>query len=186
MTSMTAVTVASPLIPPEGGWTADDLDRFPDDGLRYELVDGVLLVSAAPSEQHQIALGNLHVQLVGLCPEHLRVLLAPFDVRFSPRRQLQPDLLALPKDRTAPDRLPLLVVEVASPSTRATDSTLKRLVFEQAGVPSYWMVDPLKPALTVLELQDGGYVQVAAVEGDEPVTLQRPFPVTLTPSELLR
>ncbi len=48
------------------------------------------------------------------------------------------------------------------------------------------MVDPLHPALTVLELQDGGYVQVAAVEDDEPVTLQRPFPVRLTPSALLR
>lgn len=131
-------------------------------------------------------MGNLYLQLVAACPEHLRVLLAPFDVRFSPRRQLQPDLLALPKDRAAPDRTPLLVVEVASPSTRATDQTLKRLVFEQAGVPSYWMVDPLQPALNVLKLRDGAYVQVAAVEGDQPVTLQRPFPVTLTPSDLLR
>jgi Uma2 family endonuclease len=184
---MTTVTLTTThLSPPEGGWTADDLAAFPDDGLRYELVDGVLLVSAAPSEEHQIALSNLFVLLHATAPPELRVFFAPYDVRFSARRQLQPDVVVLPKDRTAPDRLPLLVVEVASPSTRATDSTLKRLVFEQAGVPSYWMVDPLHPALTILELQDGGYVQVAAVEGDEPVTLQRPFPVTLTPSDLLR
>jgi len=185
MTAVTAPSVDSYLHPPPGGWMADDLDRLPADGLRYELVDGVLRVSSAPSEQHQIVLGNLHVQLVAECPGHLRVLLAPFDVRLSPRRQLQPDLIALPKDRAAPDRTPLLVVEVASPSTRLTDQTLKRRVFEHAGVPSYWLVDPLEPALTILELRDGTYVQVAGVEGDEPVTLQLPFPVSLVPSTLL-
>ena len=183
---MTTMTVTTHLSSPDGGWTADDLAEFPDDGLRYELVDGVLLVSAAPSEQHQIALGNLHVEMRARCPEHLRVLLAPFDVRFGPRRQLQPDLVVLPKDRAAPDRRPLLVVEVLSPSTRASDSTLKRLVFEQGGVPSYWMVDPLTPTLTVLELRGGSYVEVAVVTGDTSVELALPFPITLTPSALLR
>ncbi|MBW3638284.1 MAG: Uma2 family endonuclease [Actinobacteria bacterium] len=146
---MTAVTVTSFLTAPEGGWTADDLDAFPDDGLRYELV-------------------------------------APFDVRFSPRRQLQPDLVVLPKDRSLPDRRPFLVVEILSPSTRATDRTLKHHVFEQGGVPSFWLVDPLTPSVTVLELRDGAYAETAVVTGDESYDTERPYPVRLVPSELVR
>ena len=181
----TSVLTTSHLRPPEGGWTADDLDGFPDDGLRYELVDGVLLVSAAPSEEHQIALGNLHLLLSAAAPRELRVFFAPYDVRFTPRRQLQPDAVVVPRDRSAPDRRPLLVVEVLSPSTRATDSTLKRHVFEQGGVPAYWLVDPLAPSLTVLELRDGAYEQVAHAAGDDAVDVTSPFAVRVVPSALL-
>lgn len=183
---MTAVTTTSYLSSPEGGWTADDLAGFPDDGLRYELVDGVLLVSSAPSEEHQIALGNLFFLMRLVVPDELRVHVAPFDVRFSPRRQLQPDLVVLPKDRSAPDRTPVLVVEVLSPSTSATDRTLKRLVFEQGGIPSYWLVDPLAPSLTVLELREGSYVEVAVVTGAERYQASLPFPVEVVPVDLLQ
>lgn len=183
MTTMSLATTH--LTPPEGGWTADDLDAFPDDGLRYELVDGVLLVSAAPSEEHQIALSNLFALLHASARPELRVLFAPYAVRFSARRQLEPDVVVVPKDRSAPDRRPLLVLEVLSPGTRATDGTLKRHVFEQGGVPSYWLVDPLVPAVTVLELRDGAYVEVAHAVGDEAVEVDRPFPVRLVPSALL-
>lgn len=182
---MTAVTATSYLSAPEGGWTADDLAAFPEDGLRYELVDGVLLVSAAPSEEHQIALANLFILLATACPDELRALTAPFDVRFGPRRQLQPDIVVLPKDRTAADRCPVLVVEILSPSTRATDRTLKRHVFEQGGVPSYWLVDPLVPTLTVLELRDGVYVELAVVSGDQAYAAVDPFPVRIVPAQLL-
>ena len=183
---MTTATSASYLSPPEGGWTVDDLDRFPDDGLRYELVDGVLLVSAAPSEEHQIAVGNLHLLLAAGCPPELRVFFAPYDVRLSPRRQLQPDLLVLPKDRSLPDRRPLLVVEVLSPSTCAVDRTLKRLVFQDGGIPSYWLIDPLLPSLTVLELVDGAYLEVAVVTGEQSYDAATPFPVRVVPADLVR
>ena len=182
---MTAVTATSHLSAPEGGWTADDLADFPDDGLRYELVDGVLLVSAAPSQDHQIALGNLYLLLAPAAPPDLRVFLAPFDVRLSPRRLLQPDIVVVPKDRNAPDRRPLLVVEVLSPSTRAVDSTLKRLVLEQGGVPSYWLVDPLVPSLTVLELRDGAYDEVTTVLNADRHHARLPFPVSVSPAALL-
>lgn len=183
---MTAVTATSYLSAPEGGWTADDLASFPDDGLRYELVDGVLLVSAAPSEEHQIALGNLYFLLRLVVPEELRVHVAPFDVRFGPRRQLQPDLVVLPKDRSAVDRTPVLVVEVLSPSTSATDRTLKRHVLEQGGIASYWLVDPLAPSLTVLGLQEGSYVEVAVVTGEQRYTASSPFAVEVVPAALLQ
>jgi Uma2 family endonuclease len=182
---MTAVSTTSFLSAPEGGWAADDLADFPDDGLRYELVDGVLLVSAAPSEEHQIALANLFVLLHAAVPADLRVFFAPFDVRFSERRQLQPDLVVVPRGRDAPDRRPVLVVEVLSPSTRATDSTLKRHVFEQGGVASYWLVDPLEPSVTVLELRDGDYVEAGRAVGAERLAVSQPFSVELTPAALL-
>lgn len=183
---MTAVTVTTHLTAPEGGWTADHLAAFPDDGLRYELVDGVLLVSAAPSEEHQIALGNVYFLLRLTVPEHLRVHVAPFDVRFAPRRQLQPDLVVLPKDRTLTDRSPLLVVEVLSPSTCATDSTLKRQVFQDGGAPSYWLVDPLAPSVTVLEPVDGAYREILVVAGEQAYDAVWPFPVRIVPAELTR
>ena len=174
-------------MPLSGDWTADDLDALPDDGLRYELVDGVLLVSPAPALTHQIAVFNLVEQLLRHAPADLRVLGAPLDVRFSGTRQLQPDVLVVPRETPTArlERRPLLVVEVLSPSTRATDLTLKRHVFEQAGVPSYWLLDPEVPSLTVLELQDAAYVEVARVEGEQPLTVERPFPVTLVPAVLV-
>ena len=174
---------------PHREWTVDDLDALPDDGRRYELVDGVLLVSAAPSDVHQFALTNLVILMGTTCPFPMRMLVAPVDVTFSRTRQLQPDLLVVPSlDLTsdAPRAMPLLVVEVLSPSTRAVDLTLKRHVFEQGGIPSYWVLDPLTPSLTVLELRDGAYVEIASVVGDEAYDATVPFAVRVVPADLLR
>lgn len=180
---MTTVTT----MPLHGEWTVDDLDALPDDGFRYELVDGVLLVSPSPLFPHQVGQYNLVIALAGAAPPNLRVLGAPLDIRFGPTRQLQPDVVVLPRGPLTPkvQDLPLLVVEVLSRSTRATDLTLKRHVFEQAGVSSYWLLDPDEPSLTVLELQGGSYVEVARAEGEQPLTVQRPFPVTLVPAALV-
>lgn len=170
-------------------WTVEDLDGLPDDGRRYELVDGVLLVSAAPSDVHQLALTNLVALMVTTCPFPMRTLVAPVDVRFSDTRQLQPDLLVLPDQQLggpAARSLPLLVVEVLSPSTRAVDLTLKRHVFEQGGIPSYWVLDPLTPSLTVLELRDSGYAEMATVVGAEPYDATVPFTVRMVPADLVR
>lgn len=170
-------------------WTVDDLDALPDDGLRYELVDGVLLVSAAPSQLHQLALTNLVHLMVGACPLPMRTLVAPVDVRFSRTRQLQPDLTVFPSldlTGTVPRALPLLAVEVLSPSTRAVDRTLKRQVFQDGGIPSYWLLDPLEPSLTVLQLVDASYEQVAHVAGEQPYDAVSPFAVRVVPAELVR
>lgn len=89
------------------------------------------------------------------------------------------------QDRSLPDRRPFLVVEILSPSTRATDRTLKRHVFEQGGVPSFWLVDPLTPSVTVLELRDGVYAEIAVISADERHDAALPFPVSFVPSELV-
>ena len=165
---------------PSGPWTVDDLDDFPEGTTtRYELIDGALLVSAEPSLQHQrvnLALARL---LQDAAPAHLEVFL-PVDLRLSSVRQLAPDITVVRRDDATGRRLDgtaLLVVEVLSPSTRAVDLTLKRQVLEDAGVPSYWLVDPDDGVVTVLELQDGRYVEVSR---GTTVEVSRPFAVTVT------
>jgi Uma2 family endonuclease len=80
----------------------------------------------------------------------------------------------------------LLVVEVLSPSTRLTDLGTKRLAYEAAGVPAYWLIDPDETRLTVLRLQDGRYVLEAEVVADERYQASSPFEVAVVPSELVR
>lgn len=183
---MTAMTLAAL---PYGPWTVDDLDAFPDDGLRYELIDGTLLVSATPSLQHQRVARGLGRLLGDACPTNLEVFPLPVGVRPTERRLIEPDLVVVRREDARGRRLtglPLLVVEVLSPSTWMVDLMLKREVLEQAGVPSYWLVDPDDPALTVLELVDGGYRQVAHVVGAQEHAARVPFPVRVVPADLAR
>ncbi len=172
---MSAMTTRTAI--PAGPWTVDDLDDFPEGSTtRYELVDGVLLVSAEPSLQHQRVNGQLFRLLQEAAPSDLEVFL-PVDLRLSPVRQIAPAITVVRREDATGRRLegaPLLVVEVQSPSTCTIDLVLKRRVLEEAGVPSYWLVDPDDGAGTVLELADGAYREVA--RGDE-VTVERPFPV---------
>lgn len=182
---MTTVTT----MPRAGDWTVDDLDRLPDDGFRYELVDGVLLVSPSPLVPHQVAQAALLVHLANAAPGHLRVLGAPLDITFTRTRLLQPDIVVLHEDQLTGPKvrgIPLLAVEVLSRSTRATDQTLKRRVLEEAGVPSYWLLDPDEPSLTVLQLTDGVYREIAVVQGDQRYVASAPYEVDVVPAELLR
>jgi Uma2 family endonuclease len=167
--------------------TRADLEHLPDDGHRYELIDGTLLVSPGPQLPHQDVVGNLHLLLRGACPRHLKVVLAPFAVALAEDTELQPDLIVAPRDAFTRKELPgppLLAVEVLSPSTRRVDLLLKRDRLQAAGAASYWLIDPDEPSVTVLELRDGAYVEVASATGDETVEVERPFPLRLTPSAL--
>ncbi len=170
------------------GLTRADLAAFPDDGWRYELLDGMLLVSPSPSLAHQRAALNLAVLLHGACPDELYVMVAPFDVTLADDTVFIPDLLVAPRaDFTAKDLpgAPLLAVEILSPSTRLVDRNVKKARFEEAGCASFWLVDPLEPRLTVWQLDDGRYREVADVAGDQTWTASAPFGVTITPSDLV-
>lgn len=184
---MTAVTVDFP-----GGsdpFTVEDLARLPDDGRRYELLDGVLLVSPPGGLRHQKILTGLVVALDKCCPDHLHVLGAPFAVRPSHDTELQPDALVARDDDLTEELLPvapLLAVEVLSANTALVDLNLKKAAYQRMGVRSYWIVDPVEARLTVFELDDAGvYVQVAEVKGEDGVEVERPFPVRVVPAELL-
>ena len=181
-------------LPRSRPFTRHDLDSMPDDGHRYELIDGALIVTPAPSYRHQDVVGHLHIALVAACPAELKVLLATFDVALADDTVMQPDLLvARRSDFTARDlpTAPVLAVEVLSPSTRHIDRSLKRARLEVAGCHSYWVVDPMEPSVTAWELSGQGdlvgqeYVEVAHVTGDEELEVTEPFPLTLRPNDLL-
>lgn len=168
--------------------TEDDLATMPDDGHRYELLDGTLLVTPAPNINHQTVVTSLVVLLHRALDPGQQVFAAPTAVRLSVSTVLEPDVLVARKADLTPARLegpPLLAVEVLSPSTRRIDMGTKRLAYEAAGVPAYWLVDPEVPSLTVLELDAGRYVERATVAGEEPFRANFPFDVTVVPARLL-
>ena len=181
MTTVTTLPFGRPL-------TRADLELMPEDGHRYELIDGVLLVSPSPELPHQDMVGNLHLLLRAGVPAHLKVVLAPFDVVLADDTCIQPDLLVAPRSQFTRQELPgapLLAVEVLSPSTRRFDLLLKRDRLQSAGAPSYWIIDPVEVAITVLELQDGVYQQIAHVVGAQSCDVLLPYPLTLVPDQLL-
>jgi Uma2 family endonuclease len=168
--------------------TRADLAAMPDDGHRYELIDGVLVVSPSPSMPHQSVLFELAVQLRNACPTHLKVYVAPLDVTFADDTVLQPDVLVV--DRPVAGQLtltqgPLLAVEILSPSTRHLDLAFKRARYEAAACPSYWVVDPDLPSIVCWEFRDGSYHEVAQATGEETVTVSQPFPIRVSPGDLV-
>jgi Uma2 family endonuclease len=194
MAESTEARLPYPLLAEERPFTVDDLDEMPDDSRRYELVDGTLIVSAAPGWLHQRAVHRLSVLLELPCPSGFEVLTAPFDVQFGPRTQLQPDILVTESRHFSRRRLyfpPLLVVEVLSDSTQMYDRHTKRHVFERAGTPSFWLVEPsARPADAKLEAwqlgESGEYVHAAEVVGEELYETVTPYPVAVRPADLVR
>jgi|SRR5947209_1241841 len=171
-------------------FTVDDLEAMPDDGHRYELIDGVLIVTPAPGWYHQESSGELFVQLRNACTREFRVLSAPFGVRTSVRNELQPDILVARYTDLTPKNLPVapvLAVEVLSASTALNDLNNKKAAYQRMGTASYWVLDPEPPGrLTVFELDGRGhYAEVASVSGEEKLTTDRPFPITIVPARLL-
>jgi len=169
-------------------WTVDDLVQLPDDGLRYELVDGMLLVSPAPRPLHQRASARLFTALNAGCPPHLEVFFAPLDWQPDRRNSLEPDLLVVAKEDIGTENItePLaLAVEVLSPSSRLRDTTLKHAKYAEGGISSYWIVDPNEPSIIAYALEHGQYVEVARGANDDVVRLGEPFPVTAVPAELI-
>jgi len=170
-----------------GGFEIADRDRIPDDRRRHELIDGVIISSPLPNLPHQRALTRLAIRLVDAVPKEHETLPGPLDVQTGPRTVVQPDVLVLPsRDMEAPMPLPTLVVEVLSPFNRDHDLVAKRDVYQAAGVPSYWIIDPDEPSITILELQREQYVEIARANGDQQITAHNPYEITLVPNDLVR
>lgn len=159
-----------------------------DQGLRRELVDGVLIVSPFASARHALATQRLNMLLSAACPDDLLVL-GTINVDMEPATNLEPDLVVIrPEDidRPATQVRPLLVVETLSRSTRRFDLTLKRQIYAEMGIPSYWLVDINEPSVLVLELgPDGGYDERSRVVDADTCQLERPFPVTFAAAQLV-
>lgn len=146
--------------------TYDDFLLFPDDGLRHELIDGEHYVTPCPNTKHQRVSGNLY----WLLRSHLEtyptgeLFFAPFDVIFSDFDVVEPDLLYMSRARAAEiltsknvKGAPELVVEIGSPGTRKRDETIKRRLYERAGVTEYWIVDPDLDVLRIYGRGAGGF-----------------------------
>ncbi len=151
-------------------WTYEDYCALPDDGNRYEVINGRLYMSPSPNPYHQRLAGRLFLLLSAL-PEG-EVFTAPVDVLFPGATPVIPDLLYLRKDqadlvtRRGIEGVPYLVAEVLSPSTAGYDRTVKLNKYASAGVEHYWIVDPASRTLMLLEL-DGATYRLAASLGSE-------------------
>jgi Uma2 family endonuclease len=172
-------------------WTWADLQEIPDDGHRYEIIDGSLYVSPSPSRAHQIAAGRVRDVLLAAAPADVEVV-GTVDIELD-RSVFEPDVVVLPADlayRTGGPLKPvevLLAVEVVSPSSQRMDRLLKPAVLADAGVPAYWRVElegPDAPAVVVHELAEGVHREVRTVRAGETAVVDVPFPVELRPAEL--
>ncbi|MEI2777307.1 MAG: Uma2 family endonuclease [Tetrasphaera sp.] len=176
------------MLPWSRSLTRDDLDGIPEDGHRYELVDGALVVTPSPAMRHQRASGRLFVALVQACPAGLEVFAAPFDVVLTDDSVLQPDLLVARQADLTDANLPgapVLAVEILSPSTRRIDLLLKRSRYESAGCPNYWVIDPDEPSVIAWRLENNRYVESGRTSGSDRLTLTSPFAVTIVPADLV-
>jgi Uma2 family endonuclease len=151
---------------------------------QYEIIDGELVVSDLATERHQIRCADVADVLRAACPDDLRVFYAPINIDIGERLHLEPDVTVKRRaDFENSGAVPLLVVEVLSPSTWRHDVRRKREVYARIGVPSYWLLEPHAPSLTLLRLVDGAYVEDATVgPGEEHVT-SAPYDVRLAPGE---
>jgi Uma2 family endonuclease len=118
---------------------------LPDDGKRYEVLDGVLFVSPSPTRQHQRAVRILIVALDAYCCEHSlgETLASPADIEFSPKDLVQPDVFVVPEIGSSWTEVSslLLACEVLSPSTARADRYDKRRRYQQFGVSEFWIFD---------------------------------------------
>ena len=128
--------------------TADMVRAFPDDGNRYELVHGELLVSPSPRWVHQRVVSRLHLMIGNFCAEHGcgEALMSPADISWGSDTLLQPDLFVVaPREAGGRDwseiRTLDLVVEVLSPGTAKQDRFQKRKLYQLQGVGTLWLVD---------------------------------------------
>jgi len=158
-------------------FTYSDLLSAPDDGNRYEIFEGELIVSPSPSEKHQNALSNLFGKLYTFLQEHKigKIYTAPFDVYFDEETVVEPDILLVSKERNtiieeqringAPD----LIVEIISPKTEDRDRGFKFRRYEKEGVNEYWIVDPDHKTIEIYTLKSTGYELVKKYADDESV-----------------
>jgi Uma2 family endonuclease len=177
-----------PVFPHHEPLTHKDLESITDEGRRYELVDGVLLMSPSPRPLHQRVVARLLAAVSRECPRDCEALPAPVDVVLAEDTVLIPDVVVGRREDYTERALvgvPVLAVEVLSPSSRLIDTQLKRATLARAGCPYYWIIDPYLPSLLCLTLRDGEYVVAAEGLKEDLVTVNEPFLVTLRPADLV-
>jgi Uma2 family endonuclease len=165
-------------------FTYEDLRAMPQDGKRYELLEGEVYMSPSPRVKHQKVLGKLFRALAGFVEDRDlgEVFVAPLDVVLDDQNVVQPDVLFVGRGKSQAitplfiNGPPDLVVEVLSPSNADFDLTTKRRAYAVAGVPEVWYVDPRDDSVEILRLgADRSYVLVRRLSGAD-VLVSESFP----------
>jgi Uma2 family endonuclease len=158
--------------------TYEDYCLLPNDGKRYEIIDGELFVTPSPLTRHQLVLSNLLYYLTDFVKKNDlgHVYPAPFDVVFSQYDVVEPDILYVSKAHAsvvteknvqgAPD----LVVEILSESTAKIDRTTKLKLYSRYGVGEYWVIDPVAFSAEIYRLVSGGYELAAQLDSSQSLT----------------
>jgi Uma2 family endonuclease len=161
------------LMPERSGVTLAEVYAMPDDGMRRELIDGELYVSARPALRHQVVMARLITGLTLYCEEFGGVTVTEPNNDYAGRHHIEPDIVLVRSDnadrltRLGVDGPPDLIVEISSPSTRGHDLVRKRGFYEREGVPEYWFVDLDDDEVVVLRLQGEHYgLPIVARAGD--------------------
>jgi len=174
-----------------GGWTIDDLENTPDDGYRYQIADGSLIVTPPPHGPHVRVNTYLRQVLHRQAPESLIVLDCGAGIDIHKRTTCYiPDVMVVhePAFRLLADVFQpadvLLVAEILSPGNRGIDLVQKRHDYAAAGIPRYWIVDPRDNTVTVLALPEGKktYEEEAVVK--EAWRTDFPYPLTVDPADI--
>jgi len=174
----------------EGPWTVDDLYALPDDGFRYEIFDGSLLVSPPPEFSHASTATILRDALNRQGSDNFALLDSP-GLYVTPTKYYIPDLVVIARERLRDRGRCLgpadvrLAVEVVSPNNPSNDLVLKRHAYAAAGIPRYWIVDERDKTITVLGLDgSGGYSQLAVARRGQALRADEPYPLTVDLEEI--
>ncbi len=173
------------VIDPTHDWTEADLETLPDDGSRYEIIDGRLFVVPPAGEAHQARSGDIYVQLKAAAPSGWRVY---WEIGLAiGEDRLIPDLVVLPpggplansdfNDVSAVS--PQLVVEIASRSTETNDAGNKMITYARAGIPAYWRVARDGKMFLHALMEAGAYGLVATIAPGESHRVLFPFALEL-------
>ncbi|MDA0565757.1 Uma2 family endonuclease [Streptomonospora sp. S1-112] len=167
--------------------TVDDLARMPDDGRRYELVDGRLDVSPAPVFPHSVVDTRLTWHLVNQVPKGYMPISAPgINLNADRTHHRIPDLAVIRRqDCESPylTRPPVLAIEIMSPESVFRDNHTKRREYAEFGIESYWIINPAPDKTGIMEfrLQDGTYHEVQQVFGESVFATTSPLELRLVP-----
>jgi Uma2 family endonuclease len=169
-----------------------DYAALPNDGRRYEIHEGELSVTPAPSPRHQIVSANL----VRALDTHVRsrrlglVLYAPLDIILSDTTVVQPDIVYLDQTRAGAitsrgiEGPPTLVIEILSPSTTEADRHTKLQLYARYRIPYYWIVDPDGRSVEAYVLGEAGYALAARAAGDTTLQIEPFSDLRLSPASL--
>jgi Uma2 family endonuclease len=175
MTTLVIPTDAPAVVGPgQGRWTYADWQQLPDDGNRYEIIDGVLYMTTAPRSFHQWIVSKLH-RFIGIPAEDLGLayaFAAPIGLLMPGCDPAQPDYVVVTAGRSPILRdgrvmgVPDLIIEILSSSNRAYDETIKLEAYARAGVPEYAIVDLRDRKLLHYRLDSPGQYTDAAIYGE--------------------